>query len=48
MQALIYLDMGKLGEALEKGQAALAIRQKVLTNEHPDLAHSLAGAVQQP
>eukprot|EP00775_Hariotina_reticulata_P003910 gene3910-4164_t len=42
LQALIYLDMGKLSEALEKGQAALTIRQKVLTNEHPDLAHSLA------
>ncbi|WIA36602.1 hypothetical protein OEZ86_007890 [Tetradesmus obliquus] len=41
LQALIYLDMGKVEEALAAGQAALSIRQKVLHNEHPDLAHSL-------
>jgi hypothetical protein len=44
LQALIYLDMGKVDEALAAGQSALAIRQKVLHNEHPDLAHSLTGA----
>jgi hypothetical protein len=43
LQALIYLDMGKVDEALAAGQAALSIRQKVLHNEHPDLAHSLTG-----
>lgn len=43
LQALIYLDMGDLSKALAQGQAALAIRQKVLSGEHPDLAHSLTG-----
>lgn len=42
-QALIYVDMGDLSNALAQGQAALAIRQKVLSSEHPDLAHSLTG-----
>jgi hypothetical protein len=35
--------MGRLDEAYEKAQASLAMRQKVLSSEHPDLAHSLAG-----
>lgn len=43
LQALIHLDMGRLSDALAAGQASLAIRQKVLSNEHPDLAHSLTG-----
>lgn len=43
MQALIYMDMGNLTEAYEKAQAALTMRQKVLSSDHPDLAHSLAG-----
>jgi hypothetical protein len=43
LQALIYLDTGKVDEALAAGQSALSIRQKVLHNEHPDLAHSLTG-----
>lgn len=44
LQALIYSDMGSLGEAYEKAQAALSMRQKVLSSDHPDLAHSLTGA----
>lgn len=43
VQALVYSDMGRLDEAYEKAQASLAMRQKVLSSEHPDLAHSLAG-----
>lgn len=43
LQALIYIDMGLLDEAYEKAQASLAMRQKVLSSEHPDLSHSLAG-----
>jgi hypothetical protein len=35
--------MAEYGEALSKAQAALALRQKVLSSDHPDLAHSLAG-----
>lgn len=42
-QALIYIDMGLLDEAYEKAQTSLAMRQKVLSSEHPDLSHSLAG-----
>lgn len=43
VQAMIYLDMGELSNALAQGQTALSIRQKVLSSEHPDLAHSLTG-----
>lgn len=43
VQALIYSDMGSLPEAYEKAQAALSMRQKVLSSDHPDLAHSLTG-----
>lgn len=43
LQALIYSDMGSLTEAYEKAQAALTMRQKVLSSDHPDLAHSLTG-----
>lgn len=46
LQALIYSDMGSLGEAYEKAQAALSMRQKVLSSDHPDLAHSLTGEEQ--
>jgi hypothetical protein len=35
--------MGSLPEAYEKAQAALSMRQKVLSSDHPDLAHSLTG-----
>jgi len=42
------MDMGNLTEAYEKAQAALSMRQKVLSSDHPDLAHSLAGEAVAP